>query len=301
MTKMNQVLLADYKKSNKVRRAKLVTKLGFASEQEYLDHLEGKTTPPVVESVADENEGMLDQVICFDTTGSMATYIGAVRKHVSELIPKLFADNKNLRLKIVAFGDYCDVPGFSQYSKTMTLPSDLGKAYQVCELTNDQNKLIKFVRDAQNTTGGDGDEFYELVIKKVVEETSWRPEARKAVLLIADCQPHDVKSIYYGQGKMTPIDWKVEAKKSAEKGIAWDTMTVMPNWVAQFYKPLSDMTGGICIPFKSSEKTQHIVAAATAARGGERARTAFTAGASAAMTSGDEELIGSYKSLSKLL
>lgn len=44
-----------------------------------------------------------------------------------------------------------------------------GKAYQVCELTDNENRLIEFITKAQNTSGGDGDEFYELVIKKIVK------------------------------------------------------------------------------------------------------------------------------------
>ena len=42
--------------------------------------------------VAPKNVGKLDMVIAFDTTGSMAQYIGAVRKEVSDLIPQLFKD-----------------------------------------------------------------------------------------------------------------------------------------------------------------------------------------------------------------
>ena len=57
------------------------------------------------EKVAPKEVGVLDMVIAFDTTGSMAEYIGAVRKEVSDLIPRLFADNEDLRLGIVAFGD----------------------------------------------------------------------------------------------------------------------------------------------------------------------------------------------------
>ena len=52
--------------------------------------------------------GKLDMVIAFDTTGSMAQYIEDVRKQVAEMIPRLFKDNEDLRLGIVAFGDYCD-------------------------------------------------------------------------------------------------------------------------------------------------------------------------------------------------
>lgn len=123
---------------------------------------------------------MLDMVIAFDTTGSMNAYIEAVKLQVKELIPKLFKQNPDLRIGIVAFGDYCDMPSKDRF----------GKAYQVCELTDNENRLIEFITKAQSTSGGDSDEFYELVIKKIVEETNWREGSTKAVLLIADAEPH---------------------------------------------------------------------------------------------------------------
>ena len=128
------------------------------------------------------NDGMLDMVIAFDTTGSMCAYIEAVKLNIKKLIPKLFEQNSNLRIGLVAFGDYCDMPSKDKF----------GKAYQVWPLTDDENGLIRFITQAQNTSGGDGDEFYELVIKKIVEETNWREGFTKAVLLIADARPHPV-------------------------------------------------------------------------------------------------------------
>ncbi len=55
-----------------------------------------------MDDAAPKSIGKLDMVIAFDTTGSMAAYIGAVRQEVSELIPRLFKDNDDLRLGIVA-------------------------------------------------------------------------------------------------------------------------------------------------------------------------------------------------------
>lgn len=39
------------------------------------------------DEVSPKEVGRLDMVIAFDTTGSMAAYIGAVRKQVRELVP----------------------------------------------------------------------------------------------------------------------------------------------------------------------------------------------------------------------
>ena len=138
------------------------------------------------EDIKPKNVGKLDMVIAFDTTGSMAQYIGAVRKEVANLIPELFADNEDLRLGIVAFGDYCD----------MKNPQEFGNAYQSISPTNNENDLIKFVMESKDTSGGDGDEFYELVLKKIVEETPWREDATKTILLIADANPHHLGYTY---------------------------------------------------------------------------------------------------------
>lgn len=223
-----------------------------------------KELPKVVEPST--TDGMLDMVIAFDTTGSMSAYINAVKTHVKELVPKLFSSNPDLRIGIVAFGDYCD----------MKAPTLYGKAYQVLDLTNDENKIIRFINEAQNTSGGDGDEFYELVIKKITEETAWREGSTKAVLLIADAAPHKVGYSYNNIVKNAQIDWREEAKKASELGIKFDTMTIDPLHV-EWYKELSAMTNGVSVPFKNSGKTSQVIEAAALSRGGTRTKAMYMA------------------------
>lgn len=239
-----------------------------------------------IKPVASTTDGMLDMVIAFDTTGSMASYIKAVKKHVTELVPKLFKANPNLRLGIVAFGDYCDM-----ISKDV-----FGRAYQVLKLTNDEEKIINFVKKAQDTSGGDGDEFYELVIKKIVEETNWREGSTKAVLLIADANPHRVGYSYGNRVINNQINWREEAMKAAAKGIKFDTLTIRD---LQWYKELSEMTNGISAPFKSSDKTSQLVEAAAMSRGGETARIMYKATMDSLMDSDDEEMKAVYMAYSK--
>ena len=105
----------------------------------------------------EKNVGMLDMMIAFDTTGSMAQYIDAVRKDVAELIPQLFKDNEDLRLGIVAFGDYCDMMDAHTF----------GDAYQCMPPTDNANDLIRFVAGSKDTSGGDCPEFYELVVRRI--------------------------------------------------------------------------------------------------------------------------------------
>ena len=191
-----------------------------------------------LEKVAPQEVGTLDMVIAFDTTGSMAMYIEAVRKEVSELVPRLFKDNDNLKLGIVAFGDYCD----------MKNAKELGDAYQCLMPTKNENEIIKFIRESKNTNGGDGDEFYELVIKKIVEETPWREDANKAILLISDARPHPLGYTYEDYVVGNQIDWRKEAEKAASKKIKIDTVTITDE---PWYKELSRMTNGVSVPFES--------------------------------------------------
>lgn len=214
------------------------------------------------EKVAPEKIGVLDMVIAFDTTGSMAAYIDAVRQEVAELIPNLFKDNEDLRLGIVAFGDYCD----------MNNEQDFGDAYQCLMPTNNENEIIKFVRETKDTSGGDGDEFYELVIKKIVEETPWRENSTRAILLISDAEPHPLGYTYKDYVVGNQIDWRKEAQKAAEMKIKIDTVTITD---APWYKELSKMTNGISVPFASGHKTARLVEAATNARGSMKSRMKF--------------------------
>lgn len=246
----------------------------------------GLIKPKVKESTTTSSDGMLDMVIAFDTTGSMSRYIDSVKEHVKTLIPKLFKQNPDLRIGIVAFGDYCDMP--SKY--------EFGRAYQVCKLTDDENKLMKFIINAKDTSGGDGDEFYELVIKKIVEETNWREGSTKAVLLIADAEPHKVGYSWSNIVVNNQIDWREEAKKAAEKGIKFDTLTIDK---IEWYKELSSITNGVSAPFSTSSKTSQLVEAAALARGGEKTRGLYKATMDSFKASGDAEMTAVYTAYSK--
>jgi hypothetical protein len=220
-----------------------------------------KTQKPF-DKVSPQKIGVLDMVIAFDTTGSMAAYIEAVRKEVAELVPRLFKDNEDLRLGIVAFGDYCD----------MNNAQDFGDAYQCLIPSNNENDIIKFIRESKDTSGGDGDEFYELVIKKIVEETPWREGSTRAILLISDAEPHPLGYTYKDYVVGNQIDWRKEASKAAEMKIKIDTVTITDN---PWYKELSKMTNGISVPFASGHKTARLVETATMARGSMESRIKF--------------------------
>lgn len=236
--------------------------------------------------VAPKNIGKLDMVIAFDTTGSMARYIEAVRKEVSALIPQLFKDNEDLRLGIVAFGDYCD----------MNNAQDYGDAFQCIAPTANENDLIRFVLNSRDTSGGDGPEFYELVIKKIVEDTQWREGSTRSILLIADAVPHEVGYSYENIIKGSQIDWRVEAKKAADNKIKIDTVTITD---APWFRELSAMTNGVSVPFHTGDKTAELVRVSVMSRGSMKARATFDYLMEACEESNDEEMKAVFHSYKK--
>jgi hypothetical protein len=264
MNKMYENLLIKLNNAAKARKESMAIENGFETAADFKAFLKSKIEAVVTdkETKKESVEELTDLVIAFDTTSSMGSYIGDVKKHVQELIPESFRDNKNLNISIVAFGDYCDMQSSSKF----------GKAYQVINLTNDQNALINFVRNAQNTSGGDGDEFYELVIKKIVEETTWRTNSSKSILFIGDDGPHPVGYTYPSIVQNAQIDWKKECEKAASLNIKIDTLSIRGN---KFYNKVAELTGGLCLPFNKSEKTSQLVKATVLARGGKSTRSAF--------------------------
>lgn len=220
--------------------------------------------PKAFDKVAPKHIGRLDMVIAFDTTGSMAAYIDAVRQEVADLIPTLFADNPDLRLGIVAFGDYCDMKNAQEF----------GKAYQCLMPTDNENEIIRFIRESENTSGGDGDEFYELVLKKIVEDTPWREDSTRSILLISDAAPHPLGYTYKNHVVNNKIDWREVARHAAEEMIKIDTVTITN---AAWYKELSAMTNGVSVPFRTDGKTARLVEASVWSRGSKASRAKFRA------------------------
>lgn len=305
MTKAEKAALESYKRSNKARKAQLLARMGFKNQEAYFASLgiASKTKAPAKKApakaakavkvtkasdLAPDDSKPTDYVIAFDCTGSMAGYIESVKNHVTELVNELFDKTKDLRIKIVAFGDYCD----------MNSNKDFGRAYQVIELTNDRKALINFIKQSSNTSGGDGDEFYELVIRKINNETDWRPKASKAVLLIGDAPYHKV-GYRFRSGKIdiiSDIDWKQEAMMAKEKGIQYDTLKIQPH--ITWYEELSKITSGVSMDFKNAAKISNIIEGTVYARSSVNA---YRAKAASVSVSGDAELIGAFKSISTLV
>lgn len=134
------------------------------------------------------------------------------------MVPCLFHENKEFCIGFVAFGDYCEKNA-----------QEFGDAYQCLMPTDNENKIIRFIRNSKDTSGGDSDEFYELVIRNIVDKIPWRENVTHTILFISDSDPYPLG---YTCGKYVisnQIDWRKEAEKAASRNIKIDTVTINNN------------------------------------------------------------------------
>lgn len=169
----------------------------------------------------------IDVLISFDTTGSMFPCLTQVRRYVDETVRVLFDEIPGIRIAVISHGDYCDGPGF------MT----------VQDFSENRDALCRFVKNAPQTGGGDSPEAYEAVLHRA-RELSWKSDRNRAMVLIADDEPHPV-GYRYGS-VVNSYDWKNEARLLKEMGVHVYAVQALGRYHANhFYEGLAKETGGV--------------------------------------------------------
>jgi Mg-chelatase subunit ChlD len=167
----------------------------------------------------------VEVVFSFDTTGSMYPCLTQVRRKIQEATERLFKEAPNIRIGIIAHGDYCDERS-SYVIKSL-------------DLTNDKSKIVKFVEEVGPTGGGDAPECYELVLRDC-QKLSWTAGYNHALVLIGDDLPHEKGANPHG------ISWQEEAKRCGEQGILiYAVQALNRNYAARFYTTIAQSSGGV--------------------------------------------------------
>jgi len=165
----------------------------------------------------------IDVAFSFDTTGSMYPCLEEVRTKLQEITTRLLKDIPNIRIALIAHGDYCDHANY------------VAKALDFC---TDPQKLAKFAQEVPKTGGGDLPEAYEFVLREV-RNLSWDPNHSRALIMIGDEIPH---ARSYTTEK---IFWKDELKKLVEMGIVVYGVQALNSAAATpFYTEIATQTGG---------------------------------------------------------
>lgn len=199
-------------------------------------------------------ENKIDLVVSFDTTGSMYPVLSQVRAQVEQFVKDMFNEFSDLRLGIIAHGDYCD--------------KDKPYTIRIMDLTRDEDKLCKFVRETEQTCGGDADECYELVLNSAHSVINWRPDSDKIFILIGDASPH---SPSYSMNK-DKLDWKDEAEKLRKLGVKIFSVHALAYYRSSsraFYNSVAETTGGVYLTLDQFNEIMELIKATLYQQGGE--------------------------------
>lgn len=174
-------------------------------------------------------DNSIDVCFTFDTTGSMYPCLTQVRRSVKEVVSQLFRDIPDLRISIIAHGDYEDAR-----TKYVT---------KIMNFTNNKDSIINFVSNVGPTCGYDAPECYELVLNEARTKLLWQSGRSKVLVMIGDDVPHP--PTYRLNTKN--IDWRNELGLLLEAGINVYGVHAMPGirrHSKPFYKEIANKTNG---------------------------------------------------------
>ena len=170
----------------------------------------------------------IEVVFSFDTTGSMYPCLTQVRRKIKETVTRLMKDVPNMRIGIIAHGDYCDA-GSTYVTKAF-------------DLSDNADAICKFVQNVAPTGGGDLPECYELVLHEA-QSLSWLPHTRKCLVLIGDDVPHGPAD------NPKKINWRTEIDKlSGMKIPVYGVQCLGRKHATKFYEELAHKSGGFHVP-----------------------------------------------------
>lgn len=187
----------------------------------------------------------VEVVFSFDTTGSMYPCLTQVRNNLKDTVKELFKDIPNIKVGVIAHGDYCDA-GSTYVTKTL-------------DLTDDPNAIVKFVDSVGSTGGGDSPECYELVLRES-RALSWSAGKKRLLVMIGDDVPHG--PTYHLNTKK--IDWRNELDMLLESGInvhGVHCMAGIRSHARSFYEEIAKKTGGFYLTLDQFSSVTDLVMA----------------------------------------
>lgn len=123
----------------------------------------------------------LDIVFLLDATGSMMNVIGTMRQNAVSIIQEMRQVNPNTAFGVASFGDY------GSTDPVWTLDQDI---------TQDMTRVVNALTHIRMVDGGDLPEAYSRALYETLF-LSWRPGARRYLILCGDAPAHDPD--FYGR------------------------------------------------------------------------------------------------------
>lgn len=193
----------------------------------------------------------IDVLVSFDTTGSMYPCLTQVRNEVKQTVNRLFKEIPNIRIGIIAHGDYCDA-GSTYVTKHF-------------DFSDDPKAVCKFVETVEKTGGGDAPECYELVLHQS-RSFSWSAGRQKALVLIGDDVPHGPNE----SQNTKKLDWRNELDLLSEAGIkVYGVQCLNRKHATKFYEEIARKTGGFHLSLDQFANVTDLIMAVCYQQAGE--------------------------------
>jgi len=194
----------------------------------------------------------LDLVFIMDCTASMSPYIKAAKNNIRTIVQKLIASqNCHVRFGLVAYRDHP--------------PQESSFVTKVFEFEENISVMQKNLNGLSASGGGDGPEALTAGLF-VAENLSYRENATKIVILIADAPPHGLEENGDGfpEGDPNGHDPLLIARSMAGKGITIYAVGCEPalgryRHARAFFVFLSEITSGQAISLGSSSLLADVI------------------------------------------
>jgi hypothetical protein len=161
-------------------------------------------------------------------------------------VRQLFRDINDLRIAIIAHGDYCD-----RNSSYVT---------EIMDFSTNVDQIVNFVNNVGPTYGGDAPECYELVLREARTKLNWQSGRSKVIVMIGDDVPHGPDY----RENVDKIDWRNELGLLLESNINVYGVHAMPGirrHSKMFYEEIARKTGGFYLTLDQFSNVTELVMA----------------------------------------
>lgn len=156
---------------------------GFAIHRYTDAYLQGTAAWPEVNPSFPGVSQPLDLIFVIDTTGSMWDDIAAVQAAATTIVTHIDAQVRNYRIAVVSYEDFPVSPYGEAACGDATFHDVLG-------FSSDRATIVGAIQGLSLRCGGDAPEAVLSGLLHAIA-LSWRPQVRKAIILMGDAPPHD--------------------------------------------------------------------------------------------------------------
>ncbi len=211
------------------REFESIKKMGYAYKayQRALAFMESLNDKDMCRMIKEKIEslGMLDLVVVADSTGSMGSALGAIKKEIARMLYFLSEKIPGVRIGALTYRDHCDEES-----------SYLLKCYPFTE-SQYYSELTSFIKEWTADGGGDIPEAVEDALSSL-QDFQW-VNVKKIAILIADAPPHDPSQC------PKKLNWREESKKLASNEVKVYTIQIVKDSKTEkIFKEIANITQG---------------------------------------------------------